>query len=352
MSDNTPFICCETPVIKHLTEGFFSERKELFARIGNMRYAFKLCNPDNMTGNFMKINCVEYGKFLIIQGSLRKWYFAKQDIRDSFKDFTQPEFDDALKSLLSLLEIPYEMKKFFYVPSMEIGLTIPVKETCQVINRMICGFKSDWYKPTSPEEECKKYSSEDVAFNTYNKVLEISKHIKKKTYRESFLSSIGEQNYLRMELKVKGGKRAIEKRFNICNLEDFVNNYNQFYLYFFNEIENHLEVSPIYANEPIFDPKGKSPSEIMNYFKINGMYHLGEDYTNWIVRKSNDPREARRAIKRERKKLTFREGSYNKDSLLYDIREQLFRMIDRQEAWKKNEEKIPPKINKKRKLID
>ena len=346
MTDNMLLLCYEPHVIKHLTASFFYNRKEIFERIRTVRYTFLLNNPDNMTGSQIRIESIGYGKFLKIKGSLRKWYFAEQDSKDSFEDFTQPEFDNALKMLLSLLEIPDEMRVFFYVSSLEIGLTVPVKETCRVINKMICGFKSAHYKPTYPEEECIKYSTEDVNFKVYNKALEISRGIKKKPERERFLSSIGEKNYFRLELKIKGGKHAIEKRFKICNLEELVNNLNQFYLYFLNEIEKKLKVSAVYAQEPIFDLKGKSPGEIMNCFKIWGIYHSGKD-TNWIARQSNDPKETRRAIAKALENAPFREGSYDKESLLDDIKEQMVRMIDRQMALEEKVEKIPPKKNKK-----
>ena len=355
MIDYTVLVCNEIPVIKHLTQGFFRDKIEVFERVRNMRYTFRLYNPDNMTGNHISVESEGFGKCLIIRGSLRKWYFGKKDVRDSFEDFTQPEFDDALKMLFSLLEIPDEMRKFFDISSMEIGLTIPVKETCRVINRMICGYKSSVYKLTYPEEECKKYSTENVSFKVYNKALEISTNIDEKEKRESFLSSIGKKNYLRMETKIKGGKKAIEKRFKkrftLCNLEDLVSNFEQFYVYFWEDINESVIVSSTYAQEPIFDPKDKSPGEIMNYYKILGMYHYGEDDTNWMGEQSNDPKEARKSIRNEYKKATFRKGSYNKDSLLEDIEEQIVRLYERQETLKK-EEKTPPKINKRRKLIE
>ena len=355
MIDYATFVCSDIPVIEHLTSHFFWERKEVFECVRNMRYAFRLYNPDNMTGNHIKIESLGFGKCLKITGSLRKWYLGERVIRDSFEDFTKPEFDDALKQLFSLLEIPDEMRKFFEISSMEVGLTIPVKEMCSVIIRMICGFKSFSYKPTYPEEECKKFSTEHVNYKVYNKALEISTNIDNKSDRERFLSSIGEKNYLRIESKIKGGKCAIEnhfkKRFKLSNLEDLITNFDELYDYFWDDIEKNMKVSSLYVQEPIFDPKGKSPGEMMNYFRILGMYYCGEDKTNLIAKQSNSPKDARKAITNERQKATFRKGSYNKDSLLDDIREQLLRLIDREKALKEKEGKIPPKKNKKRLLI-
>ena len=55
-----------------------------------------------------------FGKFLLLKGSLRKWYLAEQS-GDTLTDLTQQEYDNALKLLFSLLEIPDENRKYFYM---------------------------------------------------------------------------------------------------------------------------------------------------------------------------------------------------------------------------------------------
>jgi hypothetical protein len=272
-----------------------------------------------MTKNYIRIDSLGFGKVLLIQGSLRKWYFAEKSMGDSFDDFTQQEFDDALKKLFFCLDIPNSMRRFFYISKMEVGLTVPVNEMCRIIIRMLCGFKSSWYKQTNPEEECEKFSTNHLTLKMYNKALEIaSKNIRNKQNKKHFMSVLGEKIYLRVELTVKGSKKEIENRFDIHNLKELVFWFDMFHIYFWQEVQ-HIEIDVTRAKEPIFDPKGKSPGEMMDFFRILGMYHYGEQEMKLMIRDLNNPKEGRRAIKRVRKKSECRKGTYNKLSELVSL---------------------------------
>ena len=318
----------ELSAIKHLTQKYLNDRPSLFENFNN-RYTFKLYNPDNMSKNYIKIICI-YGKSLLIQGSLRKWYLADYSVGDTFDDFIQQEYNDALKLVFSLLEIPNEKRKYFYFSRLEIGLNILVSETCEEIMKRFCEYKDARYKKTIPEVGCIKFASKSMSLTIYDKIAEISTNLKKNANREMFISENKDKNYLRMEFTLKGGRKRVKDRIIIGNLEESVECFNWFFLYFWDEIQK-IQFSEIYEIRPIFDTQGEkvSTKKLMDFFKLLGMFDLGSDEVNILAKETNDPQYVRRQVREIQENTPIRFSKYNKISLLADIKKQLTCLMER-----------------------
>ena len=327
MVDNATFYCGEPSVIEHLTASFFRERIGLFEKVSNnLKYDFFLYNPESESKkNYIRVSSMQFGEFLQFKGSLRKWYLADDAIGDSLEDFTKQEYDNALKLLFSLLEIPDENRRYFNMSRIEIGLTFQVEEVISIIMNSICGYDNAWYKLTNPWKGCKKYSTDNNTFTVYDKGNEMLKHLKgKRKNKGRLMEMIGKKNYLRMEFTLTGGRKEIEDQIVFKTLEDTVDLYGWFYLYYWEKIQKII-FDDIFAKEPIFDPKGKGKGVkgVTDFIKYYGMYKLGEVEMNRIVEESNDPKGARRAIKRIHESAPIRNTSYNIHSLFKDVKKQL-----------------------------
>ncbi len=325
MVDKLVFWCSETPVIKHLTRDFFNNRKGLFENYNN-EYTFKLFNPDNQTKNYITVCSIGFGRFLLIKGSIRKWYLSENIIGDSLEDLTRQEFVKALTLIFSYLKISDNSRKFFKISAIEIGINILLDIPCSIITGSIYKYKNSWHKPTIPFQGCKKFSTKNSALSVYDKGLEILRHPKNKRKRKGRLKEKMKGKYcLRMEYPLRGGPKVIKENLKISTLEESVSWYDMFYIYYWYETQ---EIE-IHAQNPIFNAKGKSPKEIMRFIKYWGVYILGEIEIERMAQESNDPKGTRTAIKRIYKYAPIENKSVNKFSLLEDVKKRLISLMTR-----------------------
>lgn len=325
MLDNILFWCADLSVIKHLTKEFFEVRTGLYKNFNN-DHTFMLYNPDNFCSkNYMRICCVGFGRFLTVQGSLRKWYLGEGALGDTLKNFTESEYEKALKLLLSLLEIEYSKANQLKIARLEIGINIPVSETCTEILQRLIGYRSSCYEP-APRRGYKKFESKGFNITIYNKVLEISKDFRKKRIKtkeqERFLKENEGKNILRIEFTAKGGHTKIKKRIGIGTVAESVTYFGLFYIFFWDSLQN-IQFSDIYCKEPILDAEGKTQKEIIDFIKLYGIFMLGEERIKEMVDVSKSPRNTRQIIKKLHNNKNVRYGSYSKKSLMKDARRQL-----------------------------
>lgn len=324
MTDNILFWCAEISVIKHLTKRFFEEQKGLYENFNN-EHTFKLYNPDNYHAkNYMRISSVGFGKFLTVRGSLRKWYLGEDSIGDTLNDFTY-EYEDAIKLLLSLLGIKYSKAKYLNIARLEIGVNVTASEKCSEILHRLIGYRSVRYEP-APRRGYKKFESKGFNLTMYNKVLEISKDFRKKRIKtevqKRFLKENESKDILRIEFTAKGGHTKIKKRLGIGTVAESVTHFGLFYIFFWNSLQD-IQFTDMYCNEPILDAEGSTQKEIFDFFKLYGVFMLGEERVKEMVDASQKPRNTRSAIKKLQNNTKARYGSYTKESLLKDVRRQL-----------------------------
>ena len=87
-------------------------------------------------------------------------------------------------------------------------------------------------------------------------------------------------------------------------------------------------LSNIYSRKPILELSNKSQKEITDFFKYLGMYCLGKEEVNRIVKNSSDPKGIRSAIKKIHQNSIVRyKDAYNKFCLLRDVKKQLVYMM-------------------------
>lgn len=320
MTDNILFWCAEISVIKHLTKVFFEEHKGLYENFNN-EHTFKLYNPDNYHAkNYMRISSIDFGKFLTVRGSLRKWYLGEDSIGDTLSDFTY-EYEDAIKLLLSLLDIKYSKAKHLNIARIEIGINVVVSEKCsEVLNRFV-GYRSVHYQPAF-RRAYKKFESKGFNITMYNKVLEISKSFRKKRVKteeqKHFLKENDNKNILRIEFTAKGSHTKIKNRLGIGTISESITYFGLFYIFFWDSLQD-IQFTDMYCNEPIFDAKGRTQKEILDFVKLYGIFMLGEERIKEMEDESENPRNTRQAIKKLRNNTKARYGSYSKESLIKQI---------------------------------
>lgn len=297
--------------IKHLNKNFFEERDGVFTKFNN-DYTFKLYNPNNKANKtFLRVQINESCTYLKITGSLRKFYYGEE----SLKDFSKMDFIKAIEILSVIFEIPIELFNQFSISMTEIGLNTKVTEKCSNILSMVIGYKSSLYEPAT-FRGYKRYKTACFEIKLYDKYAEIIGAKSKRKYiktpsETNFINDNLNKNWLRVELKITKGKN-IKSRLGYKAVGEMTENFNDLYLYFWNNIQE-LQFNDIYNQIPVFDSNNKSDKEMNDYLRSVGIYTLGVDVVNQMVSKLKNRTLRSRLIKKY-ESLNF--GTYNKLSFL------------------------------------
>jgi len=311
MIDNMFLVSTDVESIGHLTKSFFEKRKDLFERFNN-EWTYKLFNPDNLTESYLRVTAIKFGKVLLIQGSIRKWYYG--DI--SLNDFTKDDFEYAIRRLLSLLEIPFSRAKYIHCARIEIGMNVRIGVPCSEMLNMITGFRNNCYKWTY-RCNSKKYETGVMSLNIYNKIEEISKNFPliKTLDEEQFLKETKDKNILRLEFTVKGGKSKVEKRLGFNTLSETIKNFNQLFLFFDANLKD-LELNEKYKDLPKYN--GASGRDATTFLKLRGICSMGEDEYQRLL--SEVDRRTRKTIKDLMNSWQANHISYGKVAFWKDVR--------------------------------
>jgi len=242
MIDNITIKSYLDRITNHITPEFL--RNIYHAKIkGNNDYDFILYNPENTTSSFLKVVCPHInsaGKNVCfsITGSLRKWWYGDKSV----KDFSKPDFEEAVNYLLDILDISQKGRKHFIIPRIEIGMNILVKVPCSEILNSIVGYKNNCYSRNSYKTgisyETKTYKK---YIKLYDKVEEISKGFKNKRVKDidesQFLNDTEGKNILRVEFTIGGGQAKVNKELKFDNLEECIFHFDNLYSYFWNQLQ-------------------------------------------------------------------------------------------------------------------
>jgi len=295
MIDNIKLWSDNYSIIKHLDKNFFEERNGIFTKFNN-DYTFKLFNPDNNANKaYLRIQINESCTYLKITCSLRKWYYGEK----SLQDFSLNDFIEAIELLSSALDIPFDMFCQFPFSMTEIGLNVKVTEKCNNILNMIIGYKNSSYKAAT-FNGYKRFEIGGFGIKMYDKFAEINGSKSKRTYiklpnETNFINENINKNWLRVELKITKGKN-ITKRLGYKTIGEFIANFNDLYLYFWENIQE-IQFSEIYDKMPIFDIENKSDKKMNDYFRLVGMHTLGRDIVNLMISKLKNRRMSRKISK-------------------------------------------------------
>jgi len=323
-------------LIRHLSKSFFEERNDMFMKFNN-EYTFKLVSLENKTSSaFLRIQINEFGTYLRITGSIRKWYYGESSLRD----FSKNDFMKAVELLLATLDIPLESFHQFFICSIEVGMNIKSTEKYSNIINMIIGYKSNCYEAVT-YREYKKFQIASFDIKIYDKFNEIIGQKKQRKYiktlnETSFIDDNLRKNWLRIELKIVKGKN-IEGRLGYKTVGGLVENFNDLYLYFWNNIQD-LQFSDKYNQIPVFDSKNKSDKEMNDYLRNVGIYTLGVDAVNQMVSKLKNRTLRGRLIKKY-ESLNF--NAYNKLSFLNNTMGQIALNIIKSDRTSLAKELVP-----------
>jgi len=320
MVDNIGIWSIKNYLFMHLNKNFFAERNGIFIKFNN-DYTYKLINPHNRSNDaFLRIEINEYGTYFKIVGSLRKWFYGSQ----SLKDFTIMDFVEAIALLSSTLEIPFDQFCEFSISMIEIGKNIKVSEKCSNILNMIVGYKSSSYDPAT-YRGYKRFNTANFGIKIYDKPAEIlkqkAKHRFMKTVDENnFITENLNKNWLRVEFKIKKGKNLM-KRIEVKTIGELIDNFNKLYIFFW-ENAQMLHFSEIYNEIPVLNEENISDKKMNDYLRVVGMHALGLDAVCQLLSKLKN-RGLKSKIKGIYENPSFKFSSYDKLSFLNNIMGQI-----------------------------
>lgn len=321
MKDNMK-IRCNTYYIPEFKIEELIEKRGVFEKTRGQNY-FKLFNPDNLTGNYLKITPPrdedDYPT-LKIEGSIRKWYLG-----NTIDNLSKFEYKDAWEQVFYLLEIPLNKMQYFNIVRAEIGVNVAVKRPCYEIEKAILGYKSNCYVDKSTKGEGRKFKSKHFSIKLYNKVEEIIAPFKNKRIKtneeKTILKKYEDKNILRIEFTISGGKSNINEKLGYCTLADSITYFENSFIFFWDSLL-HLEFDWSLVGDFMFNPKGKTLKE-MNNFLLADSIHQNFDLIKQWAKKMKHQRNVVYSTKEFLKRNSLENNSYGEKGFYKDVKIQL-----------------------------
>lgn len=322
MKDNMK-IRCNAYYIPEFKIDKFIEKKGVFEKTRGQNY-FKLFNPDNLTGNYLKITLPgdedDYPT-LKIEGSIRKWYLG-----NTIDDLSKFEYKNAWEQVFNLLEIPLSKMQYFNIVRTEIGLNVAVKRPCHEIEEAVLGYKSNCYVDKSTKGEGRKFKSKRFSIKLYNKIEEIIAPFKNKRIKSNeekvILKEYENKNILRIEFTISGGKSKIEEKLGYCTLADSITYFDSSYIFFWDSLL-HLQFDKNLGDGLVFNPEGKQLRELIKYLTIEGIHKNSLDTIKQWAKKMKHGRNVIYSIKNLLKDNSFENNSYVEEGFYKDVKIQM-----------------------------
>ena len=323
MIDNIVLWSQDPQIIKRLTA---RKLRAIGLESYNNQYTFRLYHPSRRSERdaMLQIRTNKSENIVIITGSIRKWYLGHL----SMDDLNAKSLVDALSLVAQELNIPVQDLLRFNIPKIEIGLNMKLITERKVFNKIV-GFKSANFKPALYEHS-KSYFSAMLKFKIYRKATEIIHRIQKckkgiRTEKERTFKKMNIENErLRIEYAISGGKREVAKRLGIekATLKEILKKYDKLYHFFWTNCQ-HIIVCQQTDKALSFNLKNYTRKDLKEFFKYLGMYTLGLE-TCLAMAYSSIDRGAKRDIlnswEKYHKKFNL---PYSRDIFLRQIRAEL-----------------------------
>lgn len=273
MIDNILFWSQDPEVTKRLTS---QKLRKIGLESYNNPYTFRLYHPSRKSERdaVLQIKSIDNKKFVIITGSIRKWYLGHL----SMDDLNKQSLFDALSLIANELHIPTQDILRFNISRIEIGLNMRLILENKILSKII-GFKSSNFKPALYEHS-KSYFSANLKFTIYRKAMEIIKCIQKckKGFRTEDEKRFKETNIknerLRIEFKISGGKQIVTEKLGLekSTLEEILTNYSKLYSFFWTNCQHIIICSK--TNEALsFNQKVYTRKSLGNISNILACTH-------------------------------------------------------------------------------
>lgn len=299
------------------------EKKGIFEETRGQNY-YKLFNPDNLTGNYLKITLPKKQDdypTLKIEGSIRKWYLG-----NTINDLSKFEYEDAWRQVFNLLEISQCKIQYFNIAKAEIGLNVAVKKPCYEIERVILGYKSNCYINKSTKGEGCKFKAKHFSIKIYNKVEEIIAPFKNKRIKTSeekaILKESENKNILRIEFTISGGKSKIYDKLHYCTLADSIIHFDSSYIFFWNSLLD-LQFDMNWGDDLIFNPEGKTIKELKDFLLIASIHRESLETIKQWSKKMKHSRKVLYSIQNLLRNNSFADNNYGKKEFFHDIKIQM-----------------------------
>lgn len=297
---------------------------------------FKLFNPDNLTGNYLKITPPRYDAdypTLKIEGSIRKWYLG-----NTIGDLSKFEYIDAWEQVFNLLEIPLSKMKYFNIARVEIGLNVSFVRPCSEIEKAVIGYRSNCYEDKSTKGEGRKFRTKHFSIKLYNKVAEIIAPFRNKRIKtneeKAILKEYEGKNILRIEFTISGGKTKIEDKLGYYTLEDSITYFENSYEFFWNSLLK-LQFDKNWGDDLTFNPEGKTFKEMRNFLFVDNIYQKFDLIKLW-VKKMKHGRNVMYSINNLLKSNSFENSSYGEKEFYKDVKIQIIYSMQKSKCIAQN----------------
>ncbi len=323
MIDNILIWSLDPRITKMLTS---SKLKRIGLENYNNQHTFRLYHPLRKSERDaeLQIKSIDTKNFVMITGSIRKWYLGNLSMDDLSKD----SLYEALSLIAKELNIPIHNLLSFNISKIEVGLNMKLISENKILNKIV-GFKNAYFEPALYRHS-RSYFSANLKFTIYRKAAEIIKRIQKnkqgiRTEEERTFKRMNINNEsLRIEYKILGGKKEVAERLDIekATFKEILENYDKLYHFFWTNCQ-HINVHSKTDKALTFNEKKYTRKNLHEYFEYIGMYTLGLDTCLEMAHSSND-RGAKRNIQNCWEKYhTKLNDPYSKAIFLRQIRAEL-----------------------------
>lgn len=289
------------------------------SRMGNVLTKYRLYFLDEPLENSCHLEVIvnRLQNCVTISGSLRKWYFGKNNI----SDLTRKRFAECLKRLREKLRITEEELNYALVTQLEIGANLKLPPLYKQILSCISHYPK--LKRLNVETETVEFQGENFDIIMYDKLEEVFKKKKKRV-----LKKLNRYMYiLRYEIQVtKVSGHPIRSKAN--TLGKIYYNWDELLDYWEKESKKIVFVDNL-SPEIIHPPKEMVKSEVIKALVYEGMKAVGEPalrsmlLNNVQKKRTSEIRKFLNEIWESNRSTVFREY---KDVLLSAISEKAKRL--------------------------
>jgi hypothetical protein len=308
MPDNCNFISHDVEVFKHLDEVFFAKRMNILHESKKFKKTYLFNNSKaGVDNHYLSIYIDHEKSFLSIKGSIRKWYYGLT----SLNDLTKNDFYQAVKRISECLEIPLYKVFQFEIYSIEIGLNIRINVDLDLVLKQAYKFRG-LKRQEKPFDNYISFTNSDQMLTMYGKKKQILAEIEEpnkkkwttKYQRENVKYKFRDNNIIRIEYKVFGGKFNINQKLKIENLGQLITNYKRIYLLYWDIVQD-IEFKNDDDSLIEFRPKQGYGKELNDYIGLCFLQIFGVDGMNSLINKlkSSSRRQMRMILKKRIKKL-------------------------------------------------
>jgi hypothetical protein len=251
---------------------------------GLTSYHFKVWN--SYRDHYLDLTVVPNSE-MILDGSIRKWYYGKITIKDlSFEDLL-----DCLRRIANIMKFDFTSFLDCKIRSVEIGKNIRVNYPS--ISLLLCFLRHPRIKMVDSRNTSKTFRGRNFSIIIYDKLEEMKAHRIKaaKIYQRRF-------NIIRYELKIRSMSAVQYKIRMRATLKNFLQSYDRMLLLWLNEYKKIVQITDKdFLNNMANDYK--SVQEFKKNFMIYGTKEFGLENSIKKINEMNISSKSKSKLRKE-----------------------------------------------------